>query len=155
MKRFQALVLVALLALMAVPAAAQDGFSIGPTAGILKITGEDTTFLRFGASTRLSLFRLLALRLDAHYMILTGDEMTWADASAGLELPILLGIYAKAQGGIMLPLGDKGGDPLPFVEAGVGFRLAGFFVEGAYSLLFDDGDSYGAIGAAAGFRFKL
>ncbi len=155
MKRFQVLVLVAFLALSVLPAAAQEGFSIGPAAGILKITGEDTTFLRFGASARLSLFRLLALRLDAHYTILRGDESHWADASAGLELPILLGIYAKAQGGGLLSVGDKGGDLLPFVEAGVGFRLAGFFVEGVYSLLFEDGDSYGAIGAAAGFRFKL
>lgn len=152
MKRSFVLVAIALLALSALPVAAQAKFSIGPAAGVLKIPDEDLTFLRFGASARLSLLRLLALRIDARYVMIPGEEDTWVDAAAGVEVPILLGLYAKAQGGYFLD--PSGKSNFPYIEAGLGFGIGGFFVEGVYSQLFIESGA-GTIGASAGFRFKL
>ena len=147
------IVLAALLTLAVLPVAGQDRFAIGPSAGVFKIESEEDLWIHFGASARFSLIPLLALRADVQYLMIPDSESHWLDASAGLELPILLGIYVKAGGGMAFPLGETK-DRFPRIEAGVGFRLAGFFVEGVYSLLLPDGnETFGCIGATAGFRF--
>jgi len=158
MKRASTVVILALLVLAVLPVSAQDGFSIGPSAGVIKILEDEAMILRFGATARLSVFRLLTIRADLRYDILPSenkDPATWLDASAGLEIPILLGIYVKGEGGYMMGIQNTDFS-IFYGEAGLGFRLAGFFVEGVYQMMFEEeGDKWGTIGATVGYRFKL
>jgi len=86
-------------------------------------------------SARYSALDWLALRLDLRYVTLFSDPARRIETGAGLEIPFLSELYAKAGGGFLLGFDRDLGD-LPYMDLGIGYSLERFFVEGVWTIVF-------------------
>lgn len=143
-----------LFILAAAPLSAQGFLSLGPTAGVRRWDSESATFLNLGLDVRVSPIRWIALHAEARYAKPLDSSQTFVDLSGALEVPILLGIYAKAGGGALFEPGAE--NTIEYWNASLGFSFRGLFIEATGTHILEAKDGlFHMFGATAGIRFKL
>jgi hypothetical protein len=145
--------LILLLVFAAFPTVAQQRpVFIGPVVGIMP--AGDSVLMPVGLDFRYAILEWLSLRAELGYAMLFPAVEGYPEIACGAEINLSAGFYGKGMVETLLAIGQTQ-FLIPIVTAGLGFGMAGFFMDIDFNVLFAYGGIAPSLGLTLGYSFTL